>query len=180
MTREPPPYLVVGTVTKPHGVRGEVHVRVLTDHPDSAFEPGNRLRVAREEATEPEPGTAGLTVVRAREHRRGLLVDFREVGDRDEADRLRGRRLLLPFDEVELLAEDEVFYHDLVGLAVMTVDGIDLGEVVEVYELLPAHLLEVRKEGRTRLLPFTAGVVESVDLEERILTVDPPEGLLDL
>lgn len=180
MRPEHPPYLVVGKVTKPHGVRGEVHVRVLTDRPQAAFEPGARLRVAREEATEPEPGTAGLTVVRAREHRRGLLVGFREVGDRDEADRLRGRRLLVPFDEVELPGEDEVFYHDLLGLAVVTADGTDLGEVVEVYELLPAHLLEVRKEGRTHLLPFTAEVVESVDLEDRVLTVDPPEGLLDL
>jgi len=55
-----------------------------------------------------------------------------------------------------------------------------VGEIVEVYELRPADLLEVRGAARTHFIPFLESLVERLDVENRTLVIDPPEGLLDL
>jgi len=83
-------------------------------------------------------------------------------------------------DEVAPLEEGEVFYHQLLGSDVYTVDGTRLGRVAEVYELAPSDLLEVRGEGRTYMIPFRAEIVVEVDPEGGRVVVDPPDGLLDL
>lgn len=180
MTSPDPPFLVVGHVRKPHGTRGEVSVSILTDHPESTFAPGVVLQVGDEEATSPDPAFPAFTVETSRPHKDGLLVRFEGVTDRNAAALVAGRYLLRPIDEMEPLEEGEVFYHQLLGMEVVTVDGEAVGEVVEVFELQPAHLLEVRGEARTRYIPFAGGVVAEVDVEAGRIVLDPPEGLLEL
>lgn len=181
MGSEAPPFLVVGHLNKPHGTKGELFVWPLTDHPGSVFAPGVTLRVANAEGDAPDPFFPALKIETVRPYRRGFLVKFVGTADRDGAERLRDRYLLRPFEEVEGLAEGEVFYHQLLGLFVETVDGTPVGRVVEVYEIRPADMLAVEDDhGRSRLIPFTKQVVRAVDVEGGRLVIDPPEGLLDL
>jgi len=93
---------------------------------------------------------------------------------------MRGRYLYRPSDEVEPLEEGEVFQHDLVGLEVVTVEGERVGTVVEIFEMRPADLLEVRTGDRTVMIPFLKEVVVEVDVAGGRLVVNPPDGLLDL
>ncbi|MFZ2014003.1 MAG: ribosome maturation factor RimM, partial [Nocardioides sp.] len=75
--------LVVGRITRPHGVRGEVSVEVRTDEPDRRFAVGRVLAT--------DPVAAGpLTVESARWHSGRLLIQFAGVGDRNQAEDLRG------------------------------------------------------------------------------------------
>lgn len=181
MGRTDPGFLVVGHVARPHGIHGAVLVHPLTDHPEGTFAPGVVLRLGDGQGREPDPDLPPVRVLAARAFRGGLLVEFGGVGSRSEADAtLRGRYLMQALDALEPLAEDEVFYHQLLGSRVETVRGRVLGEVVEVYELAPSDLLEVRGEGRSYMIPFRREVVIEVDVEGRRLVVDPPEGLLDL
>lgn len=165
---------------KPHGTRGEVAVTSLTDHPDSTFAAGVVLHVGDEDASAPDPAFPRFTVETFRPYKNGFLVCFEGVEDRNAAELLAGRYLLRPMEEMEPLAEDELFYHQLLGMRVVTVEGEDVGEVVEVFELEPTQLLEVRGEARTRYIPFAAAVVAEVDVDGRRIVLDPPEGLLEL
>lgn len=171
---------MVGHVTKPHGTKGEVYVRSLTDHPELAFAPGVVLHPAEADGGTPDPDLPRLTVAGVRPFRTGFLVRFGGVEDRSTAELLRNRRLLRPVEEVEPAAEDELFHHELLGMTVETVEGELLGEVVEIYEIRPADLLELRGPRGPVLIPFTRQILVSVDREGRRLVVDPPEGLLDL
>jgi 16S rRNA processing protein RimM len=171
---------VVGHVNKPHGTRGEVFVWPLTDHPEGAFAAGTVLFLAGSDERRPDPGRTPLRIATVRAFRRGFLVGFEGVVGRSEAETLRGRYLLRPFDEVPPAGEGELFYHEILGMTVETRDGEVVGEVAEVYELRPADLLEVRGARRTTLVPFTSRVVVSVDRAGRRLIIDPPPGLLDL
>jgi 16S rRNA processing protein RimM len=180
MGREDPRFLVVGHLTKPHGIKGDLFVSPLTDHPGSAFAPGVVLLLGLPEGDQPDPDLPPLRVESARPFRRGWLVSFGGVDDRNQADLLRGRYLYRPAEEVEPLAEGEIFYHQLLGMHVVTVGGDDVGCVTEVYELAPRHLLEVTGDGAQRLIPFSDEVVVQVDADERTLVIDPPPGLLDL
>src|ERR1700735_3416032 len=118
--------LVVGRVTRPHGVRGEVSVEVHTDNPD------RRFSVGRVMAT--DPAAAGPLIVESvRWHSGRLLIRFAGVGDRNQAEDLRGTWLTLASDEVGPTGDPDEFHdHELIGLAVVTTSGEPVGRVTDV------------------------------------------------
>ncbi len=175
-----PEFVVVGHVSKAHGTKGELYIWPLTDRPDSTFLPGAELQFADPTGTLPDPELPAARMIGVRPYRHGFLVFFDGVHDRDVAERLRNRYLLRPFQETEPLADGEIFYHQLLGMRVVTRDGTDVGEVREVYELRPAHLLQVEGPTKEHLIPFTKEVIVSWSSADRTIVIDPPEGLLDL
>lgn len=180
MGRPDPSHLVVGHLNKAHGTKGEIFVWPLTDHPESAFAPGVVLSLGEPDADEPSPDLPPLRVEGARPFQRGWLVRFGGVDDRTRAELLRGRYLYRPIEELEPLAEGEVFHHQLLGLMVHTVGGEEIGRVAEVFELEPADMLEVHGERGVVMIPFRPEIVIEVDVQGGRVVVDPPEGLLDL
>lgn len=174
-----PEYLVVGHLAKAHGTRGDVLVRVLTDEPEQVFEAGRRVVLGDERG---ELGSSPLEerVEASRPYRKGWLLKLAGVADRDAAATLAGRYLLVPAAERGELEAGEFYYHQLLGLRVETVAGVEVGRVREVYETEPHHLLEVKGAGGVHLVPFRRGLVELVDVEASRLVIDPPEGLLEL
>jgi 16S rRNA processing protein RimM len=170
----------VGHLSKAHGTKGEIFVWPLTDRPESTFAPGTVLHVSDAEGRDPDPDVAPAHLTESRPYRRGYLVRLDGVDDRTAAERLRGRYLLRPFEETDPLGEGELFYHQLLGMKVVTKDGVEVGVVREVYALRPAHLLEVVGPAGEKLIPFTERIVVSWDLASGTLVIDPPEGLLDL
>lgn len=173
-------YLVVGHIEKPHGTRGEVAVRPLTDHPEGVFRPGVVLRGSRD-GRAPDPDFPPLRIVQARSVPGGQLVVFGGVDDRDAAESLRGVDLMEHRDNLEPPGPDEVYLHDLENIEVRDVEGGVIGRVIAVYDLQPAPLLEIRRsEGPTIMLPYRREFVPDVDVEGGWLVADPPEGLFDL
>jgi 16S rRNA processing protein RimM len=175
-----PPFLVVAHLQKVHGTKGEFLVRSLTDRPQTTFLPGAEFRIGDARARKPDEFFPPVRIAEVREHRGGYLIRFQGIEDRTRAEFLRGRYLLRPFSEVEPAEEGELFYHQLLGMAVVTVEGRELGTVREVFELDPADLLDVTDGTSEYLIPFTQQVVVRIEEEERRIVVDPPEGLLEL
>ncbi len=165
--------VVVGTVGRAHGIRGEVSVDLRTDDPDTRFAVGAVLR--------PEPGSrASLTVTSARPHGDRLLVTFAEVHDRSDAELLRGASLVVDVVPGSRAGDpDEYYDHQLVGLRVRTRTGRDVGTVTQVQHLPGQDMLVVDDRGRTFLVPFVAALVPEVDLTGGGLVVDARPGLLD-
>jgi len=165
--------LVVGRIGRPHGVRGEVTVEVLTDDPAARFVPGVAL------ATDPdEPGP--LVLDRVRWHGDRLLVVFAEITDRTAAERLRGTRLVVDSGELPPLDDpDEFRDHDLLGLTVTTADGVHVGVVEDVTHLGQDLLTVARPNGDPVLVPFVTAIVPEVDLGAGRIVITPPAGLLD-
>ena len=166
--------VVVGRIRRPHGVRGEVTVEVLTDDPDLRFVPGAVLRT--------EPADRGpLTIVGCRWHREVLLLAIDGVESREAAEELRNTELHVPVADLPALEDPDVYYdHQLVGLTARLPDGTELGTVGAVRHE-GADLLVVRRiEGGELLVPFVTAIVPTVDVPGGVVVVDPPEGLLDL
>ncbi len=167
--------IVVARVRNTHGLDGEVLVELLTGDPDEVFAADRILRVTGGQ----ERGPGRLTLTGARRHKGGLLLRFQEVADRTAAEKLQGRELTLPADELRQLDEDEFFLHDLVGYAVVRVDGAPVGDVVTSYETGAQLLLGVTAGEREFLIPFGRQLVTEVDREARRIVIDPPPGLLE-
>ncbi|MFL5542083.1 MAG: ribosome maturation factor RimM [Longimicrobiaceae bacterium] len=171
-------FLIVGTVHKPHGIKGELSVRVETDHPDAVFRPGRALLLGDAKGA---PTGGRLTVERARPFKGGLLLKAAEHATRDAAvDAMRGATLLIPAEEAAPLEENEAFIHQLVGMRVQA-DGETVGTVADVYEAPAGWYLGVSRPGRKELLvPFVGEMVRRIDPAERVVEVELPAGLLDL
>ena len=185
-----PELALVGRIRKPHGIRGEVVVEPVTDAPEAIFASGRRLFVgtgdgaplpARDAAGAPTDGGHGVvTIERARGQEGAWLIKLAGVADRNQAERWRGRALLLPLAELPAPAEDEIYFHDLIGMRVVLADDTPVGEVVALYELPQGLVLEVSRDGRpAALVPYQPNVVAEVDVEARRIRITPPEGLLD-
>lgn len=180
MSTPEPEYLVVGTVRKPHGIRGELAVQVDTDRPGAVFRAGRVLHVG---SALGGPDGRTLTVERARPFKEGLLVKVREHAGRDTAlEELRGAVLLIPRDQAAPLDDDEVFYHAVVGMRVDTTEGATVGVVSELYETPGGgFLLGVRPErGKEILIPFVREMVRRLDRDARVVEIAAPPGLLEL
>lgn len=180
MGRTEPTHLAVGFVNRPHGIRGEVLVRPLSDHPGDIFVSGVVLLPGHRDSQGPDADLPPLRVDNLREFKDGFLVQFGGVRDRTDAEALRDLYLYVPREAVAPLEEGEIFHYQLVGMRVETVSGHRVGTVQEVYELSPCDLLEVRTARGTIFVPFHADVVVAVDADEGLLVLDPPDGLLDL
>ncbi|BBZ07186.1 ribosome maturation factor RimM [Mycolicibacterium doricum] len=170
--------LVVGRVAKAHGVTGELVVEVRTDDPDARFVPGAQLR-----GRFANGGAERRFVIQSvRPHGGRLLLRLDGVADRAAADALRGTVFLVDTDELPPIEDpDEYYDHQLEGLRVRTVDGVDVGTVVEVLHTAAGELLSVKTpEGAEVLVPFVTAIVPRVSLAAGLLDIDPPEGLLDL
>ena len=172
-------YLLVGRVRRAHGIRGELVVELLTDAPGAVFAPGRRLFAGTADGRL-DPKGQTLTVVRSSPFKGGLIVHFEEIADNTQADLWRERYVLAAAADGPPPDEDQLYLHDLVGMAVHLADGGRVGDVVAYYELPQGVVLEV-KRGKCAvvLVPFSEQVVEEVDRVERVIHIDPPEGLLD-
>jgi 16S rRNA processing protein RimM len=169
--------LVVGRVAKAHGVTGELVVEVRTDDPHARFAPGAALRG--------KPARGGgehdYLIESVREHGDRLLVRLDGVADRTAADALRGTLFVVDSQDLPPIDDpDEYYDHQLEGLRVRTIAGTEVGTVAEVLHTAAGELLAVRTGEGEVLVPFVNAIVTSVSLADRLIEIDPPEGLLEI
>lgn len=162
-----PPTVVVGALTKPHGVRGEVVVVNRSDNPDR-WVPGAVVYL----------GDRALTVASVRERSAGrLLVAFEGIHDRAAAEALRGE-VTVPQAWLPPLEEGQWWPSQLEGCVVTTDRGRELGQVADVI-FNPANDLWVARDadGVETLIPVLADVVLEVDVDGRRILVRDIPGL---
>ncbi|MFZ2626040.1 MAG: ribosome maturation factor RimM [Propionibacterium sp.] len=163
---------VVAVVGRAHGVRGEVNLTLRTDEPDRRFEPGRTLLV--------EGSRRVLTVSSTHWSGAHLQVVFAEVGDRNEAEALRGAVLVARVPRDEKPARDDEYYdRQLVGLTVLDAGGQRVGTVAEVLHMPAQDLLSVRTDAGERLVPFVAELVPRVDTADGVIQLAEVPGLVD-
>lgn len=165
--------LQVARIGKPHGIRGEVTVQVLTDAPEDRFVPGTELVV--------EPASAGpLTIISARWNKDILLLGFEEIETRNQAETLRGAKLFIETEELDEDDDEGWYEHELVGLDVR-VGSTVVGKISALNTLPVQDLLVVETpDGKEILIPFVEQIVPEVNVGEKYILVTPPPGLFDI
>jgi len=167
--------VVIGEIARPHGLRGEMRVTPLTDHPerfedvtdcvlwDQARDTRERCRItgARRQGTTVLLSLAGCETVEA-------------------ASALVGRLVALPEDEALPLPPGRFYPWQLEGCRVLTDDGREVGQVLRVEQSAAQDLWVVSDGTCERLIPAVAEIVLEVDLAGGRVVIRPPEGLLEL
>jgi len=165
--------IIVAKIVKPHALGGEVVLESFTDVEGRLESTPRFLLLDR-----------GKTVryLQVRSHRffngRHVLA-FAGVNSRQDAEALRNLELAVEEKELGQLDPDRYFIHELIGMRVLLKDGTPVGVIQNVIHTKGVDVLEVGDHGQI-LIPFVAKICVEVDPERRQITIDPPEGLLQL
>ena len=160
-------YLELGHVSKAHGLGGDVILHLITDRTER-ITPGAVLYLGKRAEM-----VAPFTVASSQPYQSKWLVRFEGVEGRDEADLLRGRTIFgEPLTDEELLDDDAIFVHQVIGKRVIDQHGTDHGPVLSVIDNPASDLLELADD---KLVPLTFFVSQ----DDTTIRVDVPVGLLD-
>jgi len=166
--------ILLGRITGTHGVRGQVKVLPYSGEADS-------VRAAHTLFVEGPGGSwDGIPVAAVSGHGRKTLVRFRHLETIEQAQSLVGREIFALRAELPPLDDDEYYWQDLLGMHVVTDGNESLGTITDIFSTGSNDVYTVQGEGKEYLIPAIADVVVNVDMERRIMTISPLEGLLDL
>ena len=170
-----PEYLILGEILRPHGIRGELRMKILTDYPE---------RIPRLNAiglgAYPDEGEITFYKVQAMRMHKGYgLLKLENIDYRDQAEPFRGLKVLIRVDEAVPLEDDEVYLYQLIGMAVTTDTGKNLGAITDVLETGANDVYVVNgDEFGEVLIPVTHETILETNTDSRIVTVNLPEGLI--
>ncbi|MBD2430018.1 MULTISPECIES: ribosome maturation factor RimM [Fischerella] len=179
-------WIEIGTIVAPQGLRGEMRVYPDSDFPERFEVPGKRWLLR---AGETEPQLVELLGGRIVEGKNLYVIKLAGVNDRNQAQELRGCKLLVRASDRPQLGEDEYHVLDLIGLSVfMQESGELVGTVVDVIaagnDLLEVKLHQQQttdnNQQKTVLIPFVKAIAPTVDLEAGRIEITPPPGLLEI
>jgi 16S rRNA processing protein RimM len=165
-----PEYLLVGTFRRPHGLRGDLLMEVVTDFPE-------RLRTG----TEVFVGVAHErhVIAATRQHSGGMLVRLQGLDTADSAGVMRKRDVYVRGANRPALPKGQYYHHELLGSTVLDRQGTSLGYLSEILETGANDVFVVRMaDERELLLPVIDTVVEQIDPAQKTIRVFVPDGLL--
>lgn len=166
-----PREIVIGEIVGPHGHKGEVKIYPHTDFPDRL------LDLETISLRKPDGSEREYTVQNARWHKNVILMQLEGVSSMNDAEAMRGMKIVIDRDERFELPDEDIFYvDDLVGLRVVTDEGAEIGAIRQVLRY-PGN--DVYDLGSNLLIPAIQDVVVNVDLEEGVMVIHPIPGLLD-
>lgn len=157
--------ILLGRIVGVFGVEGWVKIHSFTEPRENIFSYRPwRLRLGGEERVVAEP--------HGRTQGQGLVARLPEVADRDQAAALNGAEIWIERSQLPKARAGEIYWADLEGLRVVTLDGVELGTVSHLFSTGVNDVLVVKGD-RERLIPYqVGGAVENVDLEAGVIRVD--------
>jgi 16S rRNA processing protein RimM len=164
----------LGTVVAKYSFKGEVLIKLDTDDP-SAYQSLQSLLI------EQEMGLVPYFVERAKLHKTQLLrTSIEDVKNEIEADKLIGKAVYLPLNQLPKLDDDKFYYHEIVGFEVIESSRGVVGKITDVNDTSSQVLLEVDHKQKTVLIPLVDDLLQKVDKKNKKLHISIPDGLLDL
>ena len=176
--RTPPGFIVLGHVTRPHGVHGAVIIAPYTENHQSILD-GRGLELLSPDGEVRLP----VTSLKGKAAAQGLIVKIKNFSTREAAQAFQGWRVGLDRSLLPAAEDDEVYWADLIGLDLFTPDGTRFGRVTNLMEAGAGLILAAESADgpkRELLVPFQDQFVVEVNLEGRRLIMDIPPELLEL
>lgn len=166
--------LRVGVITSPHGIKGEVKVFPTTDD-------AKRFKELKKVILDTGKEYIPMEIEHVKFFKNMVILKFKGYDNINEIEKYKSRDLLITRDQAVDLAPDEYFITDLIGLAVVSDQGVELGTLKDVLETGANDVYVVAmKDGKELMLPAIGDCILNVDLEQGRMEVHVLEGLMDL
>jgi len=173
-------WLIVGLITSPQGINGEMKVKSLSDFEERFTKPGKRwIQKENEIPTEFE-----LTSGFKKPGKEFFIIRFREITNRNEAEKLKGHKVLVKGNSIPPLNKDEFHLTELVNLQVKILEKDQLNLIGKIINLENEKnnllVIQLFKNDKKVLIPFVKEIVPVVDIKNKFIIITPPTGLLEL
>jgi 16S rRNA processing protein RimM len=165
-------YLRIGEIIGTHGIKGTNRFRSYAESLE-VFEPGRSIVVRESSGRE-----TSREINWVKHHGRTPLLSFKGITDRNQAEVLIGAELFIPKADLPQLENGSYYWFDLIGIAVYTTDDSYLGRIEAIIETGSNDVYVVKDEKKEVLIPALEAVVVNIDLQEKRMQVDLPEGLV--
>lgn len=166
--------VAIARITKARGLSGEVKAELLTDFPERFSE------TVEVTAVLPNGNKRPLVLETYRFHKESVLLRFEDIKTVEDAEQLRNAEICVAEADAVELGEDEFYDWQLAGCLAVTLDGNELGLVRELMRTGGTEILVVDGKEKEYLIPFAETICVEVDIENKKILVDPPDGLLEL
>ncbi len=170
-----PAYLLLGQILRPHGIRGELRVRILTDYPERIPEL-EQIYIGTDVNAD---NVVAYQVQQMRMHKGYGLLQLVGVNNRDQAEFFRQLYVMVAISDAVPLEDGEFYLYQIIGVTARSDEGVELGPVVDVIETgaNDVYVLESQEYGEI-LIPVTAETVVETNIAAGYIVVKLPEGLL--
>jgi 16S rRNA processing protein RimM len=166
--------VLIGKVTSTHGIKGQLRVVPYSGEADSILsQPSLILKGEKGESDT-------VNVISSTVHGKKVLVTLESYDGINRVEHLVGREVYVKREQLPELPDGEYYWCDLIGLKVITSEGEYLGELQDIFAAGNHDVYMVKEGEREYLIPSVEDIVTDINLFEGVMTVDPPEGLLDL
>lgn len=165
--------VAIANIVRTRGLRGELVADILTDFPErfALLDTVTGVRASGERLE--------LKIEKFWFQNDRVVLKFAGYDTIETAEALRGVEICVPESEAVELEDDEFFDWELQGCRVETLDGESVGTVSEVLRNGGTEILVVKGGDKDHLIPFAETICPEVDVENKLIRIDPPEGLLD-
>jgi 16S rRNA processing protein RimM len=172
----PPDAIEVGRIADAWGIKGWFKVLSHSSDPQALFSSKRWFIQPSERGAKTFSGTLKLAITEAKTHSDTVVAMAQGVEDRNTAETLRGARIFVSRTSFPSTQVDEYYWVDLIGMAVVNREGVDLGSVKELLSTGPQTVLVLayEEDGKPseRMIPFVAVYVDNVDMGIKKITVD--------
>jgi 16S rRNA processing protein RimM len=165
--------VAIAKIARTRGLKGEVVADILTDFPER-FENLDGVTAVRENGER-----FGLKIEKFWIQNGRVILKFDAYDSVESAEVLRNIEICIPESEAVELEADEYYDWQLKGCRVETLDGEVIGTVRELQRTGGTELLVVDGDLKEYLIPFAESICIDVDVEAKLIRIDPPEGLLE-
>tara|TARA_Y100001968_G_C19014300_1_gene552076 strand:- start:19 stop:558 length:540 start_codon:yes stop_codon:yes gene_type:complete len=173
-------WLVVGLITSPQGINGKIKVKSLSDFEERFTNPGKRWIQKEDEI----PRELELTSGFKKPGKESFIITFREINNRNQAEKLKGCKVLVKVDSIPKLKNDEFHLTQLVNLEVKILENNQLNTIGKIINLENEKnnllVIKLSKNNKEVLIPFVKEIVPLVDIKNKCIIITPPSGLMEL
>lgn len=172
--RRNPKYLILGKISRPHGVRGEVRMRIITDYPEQL----HNLQTVYLGTSPDDKDIIPIELTKVRFHKDYALLTIKGINNREEVGKFRQKTVMVDIENAIPLEDGEYYLFQLIGLKVIA-DKQEIGVVKEVIETGANDVYVVASDHYGEvLIPAHKETIIKIDFDTEIITMSLPEGLL--
>ena len=163
----------LGYVIKPHGLKGDVSIYIDADNPQT-YRNLESVLILQDKQLLP----FFITSIKVSGNK--AILNLEGSDNIESAQALKGAALYLPLSTLPELADDQFYFHEIIGFVVHDKNSGEIGPVTAVYDVGPQDLLAIAHKGREVLVPINDETVSKVDKNKKQIFVKIPDGLLDI
>ena len=173
-------WLIVGLITSPQGINGKIKVKSLSDFEERFTKPGKRWIQKGNET----PRELELTNGFKKPGKEAFIITFKGINNRNQAENLKGHKVLVKVDAIPKLSKEEFHLTELVNLKVKILKNNQLHMIGKVINLENEKnnllVIQLLRNNKKVLIPFVREIVPVVDIKNKFIIITPPPGLLEL